>query len=334
VLVQIDLFPNETSRHADVLLPATSWLERFEGGIPMAHLRPVPHLQWVEAVAAAPGACRDDEAILAGLTRAMGRARFGSWLAEWGLRLTGIGSRRIGDWAARLDGLAPANLRAAPRGILGDVPPGGWLRTGGTDLPGGRVRLAIPEFVAALGEPERASDAYKRRATPDVRVRGGDIEVAGVSAGGDRGELEVKPDDVPVAPGACAGPPGAPLRLFLVTSVRPLARMNTWLGAIERPGASLHPDDLARLGLADGDEVRLVADGGAEADGIEVPVTADPGLRPGVVVVPWGVADTPERRQNANHLVPTTRLEPWSGQPISNGLTVLASRPAYRPRTV
>ena len=95
--------------------------------------------------------------------------------------------------------------------------------------------------------------------------------------------------------------------LRLLTSVRPLGTMNHWLGERPAPVARVHPDDHAA-----GPAI-LEGPGGALA----VEVAHDPTLARGTVVLPFG-----DRRCNPNAVVGTDALEPFSGQPVSNGTPV------------
>jgi anaerobic selenocysteine-containing dehydrogenase len=116
--------------------------------------------------------------------------------------------------------------------------------------------------------------------------------------------------------------------LQLVTSVRPVETMNSWLheGARSVPIASMHPDDLAAIGAPS--KVWLQRPDGV---GLTVDVCADSGVRRGVVVLPFGwghlpgAVGAPSPGTNANILVSTATLEPFTGQPISNGLPVVAA---------
>lgn len=99
--------------------------------------------------------------------------------------------------------------------------------------------------------------------------------------------------------------------LRLLTSVRPIGAMNHWLRPDGAPVAYAHPDDVPP------GPVVLEGPGGTLA----VTVEADAGLPRGTVVVPFGDA-----RTNPNHLVGTAALEPFTGQPVSNGTVVRATR--------
>ncbi|MEV5281970.1 molybdopterin oxidoreductase family protein [Streptomyces sp. NPDC051994] len=125
-----------------------------------------------------------------------------------------------------------------------------------------------------------------------------------------------------------------PASLVLVGR-RHLRSNNSWLhnipalnGGSNRCTLQIHPDDAARLGLADGAEVRITSDGGAVA----APVEITDGVRRGVVSLPhgWGhtrpgsrlavAADRPG--VNVNQLLDGSRLDPLSGTSVLNGFPV------------
>src|SRR6185295_15405333 len=91
-------------------------------------------------------------------------------------------------------------------------------------------------------------------------------------------------------------------------------------GAKARNYLFMHPDDIARLGLADGATVRVRSAAGE----IALPLKADADLLPGVVAAThgWGHDQTPGMRcaeerpgVNVNRLLPTG---PGSFDPLSN----------------
>lgn len=99
--------------------------------------------------------------------------------------------------------------------------------------------------------------------------------------------------------------------LQLVTSVRPVGSMNTWIGSRPPGVATIHPADAARLELNAGMRVQVRG----EAT-VELALVVDDRIRQGCVLVPWGVS---EDGVNINDVIGTDRLEPFTGQPISNG---------------
>jgi formate dehydrogenase len=108
--------------------------------------------------------------------------------------------------------------------------------------------------------------------------------------------------------------------LALLTSIRPPTRMNTWLpratpGPVE---ARMHPRSLDEHGLRDGDRAVLRAPS-APARALDVVVLSDSAVAPGVVAVAFG-------QPGVNALIGTDTLEPFTGQPVSNGAGVSITR--------
>ncbi|MFI6684633.1 molybdopterin oxidoreductase family protein [Streptomyces sp. NPDC050485] len=125
-----------------------------------------------------------------------------------------------------------------------------------------------------------------------------------------------------------------PASLVLVGR-RHLRSNNSWLhnipalnGGSNRCTLQIHPEDAARLGLADGAEVRITADGGAVA----APVEITDSVRRGVVSLPhgWGHSRPGSRLAvaagrpgvNVNQLLDGSRLDPLSGTSVLNGFPV------------
>lgn len=108
--------------------------------------------------------------------------------------------------------------------------------------------------------------------------------------------------------------PDPPNGLRLVTSARPIAKMNHWIGESNIGRAAVHPSTAA-AGPA---KLR------GPAGSIDVEVVHNESLKPGVVVLPYGQGPA-----NPNQVVSRRDLEPFSGQPISNG-TIVELHP-HRP---
>jgi anaerobic selenocysteine-containing dehydrogenase len=90
----------------------------------------------------------------------------------------------------------------------------------------------------------------------------------------------------------------------------------------------IHPEDAARLGVADGDDARVSSSVGS----IEVAVELTDAIMPGVVSIPhgWG-HDAPgvrldvARRHagvNSNVLADESQVDPLSGNAVLNGIPV------------
>ncbi|MER6090178.1 molybdopterin oxidoreductase family protein [Streptomyces bluensis] len=116
---------------------------------------------------------------------------------------------------------------------------------------------------------------------------------------------------------------------------RHLRSNNSWMhnvpaltGGTNRCTLHLHPEDAQRLGIADGDAVRIKGAGGE----VTAPAEVTDGIRRGVVSLPhgWG-HDRPGTRMshaaldpgvNVNQLLDGSRLDPLSGNAVLNGVPV------------
>ncbi|WP_030833280.1 molybdopterin oxidoreductase family protein [Streptomyces hygroscopicus] len=125
---------------------------------------------------------------------------------------------------------------------------------------------------------------------------------------------------------------------LLLVGRRHLRSNNSWMhnvpalmGGSNRCTLQVHPEDAARLGLADGGLARVRGDGGE----LEVPVEVTDAVRTGVVSLPhgWG-HDRPGVRLsvagarpgvNVNQLMDGSRLDPLSGTAVLNGHPVHVS---------
>jgi anaerobic selenocysteine-containing dehydrogenase len=150
------------------------------------------------------------------------------------------------------------------------------------------------------------------------------------------GRIELAPDaitgDVPrLAAALDRGRNGG----MVLIGRRQLRSNNSWMHNLEplvkgkdRCTAHVHPDDAARLGLADGERARI----SSRAGEIEVPVEVTDGVMRGVVSVPhgWGhdvdgvrlsVAEA-HPGANSNLLSDETVVDPLSGNAVLNGIPV------------
>jgi anaerobic selenocysteine-containing dehydrogenase len=317
-MVCVDPYLNETTRHADVILPPPRMLQmphydfllltvtvrnyaRFSPQIlPLepGQLSEAEILARLTLIAAGAGADADpatlDEMILSqvlgGAAATPGSPFEGRDVAELRAGLDGdSGPELMLDAMLRLGpyGLSLAALRDNPHGIdLGPLQPrlGELLCT-----PSGRVELAPPPLVADL-------DRLRQR---------------------------------------LAGPaPG-----FVLIGRRQLRSNNSWLhnvpglvGGSNRCTLHVHPDDAARLGL---DGHALVRSAAGE---LVVPVEPTEAIMPGVVSLPhgWGHAGSPQAVAaahagvNANTLTDELVVDVLSGNAVFNGVPVTLA-PAAAP---
>ncbi|GII81717.1 dehydrogenase [Sphaerisporangium rufum] len=309
-MVCVDPYLNETTRHADVILPPPRILQmphydflllsvtvrnytRFSPAIhPLEPGRPSEGeiMAKLTLIASGQGADADpgalDEMILGevirGATQAPGSPLAGRDPEEVRAGLDGdSGAERMLDLFLRLGsyGLSLAELRANPHGIdLGPLTPrlAELLRT-----VSGKVELAPPRLA------EEAGRLRERLA--------------------------------------------APVPEMLLIGRRQLRSLNSWLhnvpglsGGTNRCTLHAHPDDIARLGLGDR---ALVTSAAGE---LEVPVEPNADIMPGVVSLPhgWGHAGTRQSVAagqpgvNANVLTDAAVVDVPSGNAVFNGVPV------------
>lgn len=314
-MVSLDIYLNETSRHADVILPGLSPLEEAHYDVSFTqfshrnHARYSPPVlarpagvpeEWesmlrIAAIAKGLGAkadigALDDQALEEDLTKAVGPAAPQVMAALSGLngaeRMLELGLRTgpYGDQFGRKpEGLNLAKIKAAPSGI---------------DL--GAMGQRIPEAL---------------------RTASGKIELA----------PQMLLDDL----ARVAADLAAPAPDLVIIGRRQLRSNNSWMhnlpvlakGAF-RCTALVHPQDAARLGLADGGAAR-VSNG---ARHIEVQVEISEEMMPGVVSLPhgWGhnlpgtqlgvAAERPG--VNLNALLDENLRDPLSGNAVLSGIAV------------
>ena len=297
LFVSLDFYVNETNRHADYVLPATTWLEREDLPIAFFGFYTTPFAEFTEAVVAPRGEARQEWQIIDAIAREIGiqpypaaplraLSRLG-WrmrpetLADILLR-TGAHGDRFG---LRRGGLNLAKLRRAPHGVvLGEHIPTGVL-------------------------PDRLHHRSRRVQLGDASLQ---AELARLQT--------VNGDD-----------PGFPMRLI---GLRELRSHNSWMhnspllmrGGREQP-ARVHPADAERHGLEDGGIVRISSKSGA----VEVPVRITDEVREGVVALPHGWGHRGGWRLandaggvNVNQLMSAAPedLEPLAGMAFLNGVPV------------
>ena len=306
--VAIDFYVNETTRHADLILPPTWSLEHdnyevlFHGFAVRNTARFSPTVIEPE-----PGTKHDWEILLDLAWRIATRKASGprrAWTALLGKLRHVPTPRRVLDWALWLgphgrgmlpwqkEGLCLQDLEHAPHGRdLGPLMPRGRdvLDTGDQ-----RIDLAHPVMIDALARladtpaPERPEDALWLIGRRDVRTNNSWLHNTRMSAKG-------------------------------------RDRCTVWM----------HPDDAAKRGLETGTRVRVASRVGA----VEAALELRDDLMPGVVSVPhgWGhdrpgmqLSVASERPGvNCNLLTDDAELEPIVGNAVFNGVPVRVTAAAH-----
>ncbi|MFK0249444.1 molybdopterin-dependent oxidoreductase [Amycolatopsis azurea] len=299
-MVSLDVYLNETTRHADVVLPGPSPLERPHYDVALYGLAVRNVANWTPPTL---GTDLPQEWVtllrLAGIAAGQGPdvdvAAFDTMVAGETARRTGVdlslaegrtGPARMIDLMLRGGpyGLSLADLEAAPHGI---------------DL--GALKPRLPDVLTtASGKVELAPSAI----TEDVpRLR---AELDKASEGG-----------------------------LLLIGRRHLSSNNSWMHNLtplvrggNRCTVQVHPDDASRLGLTDGGLAAVTSRAGK----LEAPVEVTADVRPGVVSMPhgWGHDLDGTRAKvaaahagvNSNLVADETLLDVPSGNAVLNGIPV------------
>ena len=322
-MVSVDLYVNETSRHADVILPPPPQLATGHYDLalyslairnvanyspPVVALGPDERDEWETvlrlanvAAGAGPGADPDalDDAIVAGLVeKAVQRPNSNVAGREPAELLEALTARRgperildlmlrtgpYGDgFGADPDGLTLARLEAEPHGV---------------DL--GPLTPRVPEVL---------------------RTPSGTIELAPAPLVADVDRLR-------------AGL-ARPANGIVLIGRRDLRSNNSWMHNVEvlvkgrdRCTLLVHPDDASRLGLRHGGRAKVAGPGGS----VVAPVEVTEAMMPGVVSLPhgWGhdrqgvLLGVASGRPgvNSNIVADTERWDPLSGTAVLNGIPV------------
>jgi formate dehydrogenase len=130
LMVSLDFYVNETNRHADYVLPTTTFLERDDTPVAFLGFYTKPFVQHSDPVVPPAGESREEWAIVEDLSRRIGVTPISTpalrVLGRLGLRLTPqrlldllLRTGGEGDWfGLRRGGLSLAKLRRHPHGIV------------------------------------------------------------------------------------------------------------------------------------------------------------------------------------------------------------------------
>jgi formate dehydrogenase len=306
LMVSLDFYVNETNRHADYVLPATTFLEREDVPVAFLGLFSTPFIQVTKRVLPPAGEARQEWQVIEDLSRRIGVAPYSAsglrMLAKLGLRLSPwqvidivLRTGPAGDlFGLRRRGLSLRKVARHPHGLVLDD----QLATGVLERKvrhdDGRVRLDDPD---AVGEIRRLA-----------------------SSNGAAAEF--------------------PLRLI---GMRELRSHNSWMHnapLLMRGGRThalrMNPDDAREAGIADGEVGRISSEAGA----VEAPVKVTDEMMRGTVALPhgwghkggWKLANK-AGGVNVNLLAPSgaDTLERLAGMAHLNGIPVRVEAVAPQP---
>jgi anaerobic selenocysteine-containing dehydrogenase len=253
--VAIDIYMSDTARHADYVLPATTFLEREDYPLPFLGLFTKPYINMTEAVVEPSGEARQEWEIVEDIAGRVGVVP-SSVLA---LRLLGRAGIKLSPRR-----LVETLLRLGPRGDRFGLSRGGLNPKRLRDEPHGIV-LAEHLEPGVLERKIRRGDRRVRLCPPEIEA-----EVASMAAAAGDGAGEF------------------PLRLI---GLRELRSHNSWMhnspklmagDRVHR--ARIHPGDAESAGVADGERV-LIASAHGE---IETVALVSDEVMAGTVAVPHG----------------------------------------------
>jgi anaerobic selenocysteine-containing dehydrogenase len=306
--VAIDLYVTDTSRHADYILPATTFLEREDFPSAFLTFHTTPFVQWTDAVLPPRGEARQEWQIIEDIGRRIGTVPASAWplraLGRLGLR---ISPPRLID----------LGLRLGPRGDLFGLRRGGLSIAKLRRHPHG-IRLADRHPVGVLAKKVFHGDRRVHLAAPEI--------IAEVSA------LE----------GENGHDPAFPMRLI---GLRELRSHNSWMHNVPKlmqggrvHAARVHPEDAAASGIEDGALCRVLSPSGS----IELAAKVTDEVMVGTVAVPHGWGHRGGWRQataaggaNVNLLASSdpAHLERLAGMALLNGIPVRLEAVAPRAET-
>jgi anaerobic selenocysteine-containing dehydrogenase len=327
-MVSVDIYKNETTRHANVILPP-------EGVLARAHYDLVFYQLSIRNVAnysppvvdLEPGEMAEAEILLRLANVVAGQGAAADPAALDDLVVTGLVQKAVQRPGSNVEGRDPAELLAAlasrtgPERVL-DL----MLRTGpyGDGFGADRSGLSLAVLEAA---PHGVDLGPLQPRVPDVlRTPSGKIELA----------PELIVEDVARLRGSLARGRNGDM---VLVGRRDLRSNNSWMHNLdilvkgkERCTLHVHPEDAGRLGISDGGTACVRSRRGELAVTVEV----TDAIMPGVVSIPhgWGhgadgadlsIAAT-RPGVNSNVLADGDLFDPLSGNAVLNGIPVRVER--------
>ena len=298
LMVGLDFYMNETNKHADFILPATTFLERDDFPIAFLGFHTTPFVNYTEKVVEPAGEAREEWQVIEEFAAALGVTPSSvppiRWLGKVGIKFS---PKRIVDLL----------IRVGPAGDFFGLKPKGLSLKKIAAKPHG---IVLAEYVATgeLKTKVRHSDSKVRLDPPEIAGELRRIKGAVVETSSER-----------------------PLQLI---GLRELRSHNSWMHNSElltRGGRSqplhMNPKDAEGHGVTEGAMVRLSSKDGS----VEVPVTLTEDMSPGTVALAhgWGHSGGWKTANglggvNVNLLAPSGAedLEPLAGMAFLNGIAV------------
>ncbi len=323
-MVSVDIYVNETTRHADVILPSPSALQKGHYDIALLQLALRDTANYSEPVLPLEDGELSEWEVLARLALVLqGAGPEADPAIVDDLMIGSMVQGSVADETSAIFGREPEEIleelapRSGPERIVDFL-----LRTG----PYGEGFGADPDGVSLdvlLAHPHGIDYGALKARLPDVlRTPDGMIALAPAMLAADVARLQ-------------EGLTRRRDHRFVLVGRRNLRSNNSWMHNVKVlvKGKSqctmhLHPDDAVTLGLADGEWARVRSRVGE----VTVVVEVTDAIRPGVVSIPHGWGHDMEGVQlgvarehsgvNSNLLSDETLFDPISGNAVLNGIPV------------
>jgi anaerobic selenocysteine-containing dehydrogenase len=315
-MVSVDIYLNETTRHADVILPGLSPLEEPHHDVAFAQLSWRNQARLSPAVFAPPPGSMPEWQILLRLAAILkGQGAQADAVAIDDALLTADVQRQFGSRADQV--LTALAGKTGPERLVDlALRIGPWGDDFG-DRPGGLNLAALQDLAEGLD-----LGPLQPRIPEILRTPSGRIELAPPMLVADLERLWADLD--------------TPQPEMVIIGRRDVRSNNSWMHNLptlakgpERCTLQVHPDDAARLGLRDGGSARIT---GATGAAITAPVDITDRVSPGVVSLPhgWG-HDLPGSQlrvagqrpgANLNALFDPSARDPLSGNAVLSGVAV------------
>ena len=335
LLVHIELFMNETSAYADYVLPAASGIEKGEIGRANDDRRIV----WIDKMIDPPGEAKSDNWIWIELAKRLG---FGDVLKEE-YKDPAVFWDEVCIDTPSLRGCTQKRLHSVPHRWVRipvateDAPEIETLYLEGTTVIGGAPNRRFPTKSGKLEfwteELEGKFNTLDMSALPEFyseREQLVDLPyIESIESDAEEGVISPFCSPATGAPRArivAPGPdhPGAKLRALgfdteLVTGRPSAAHFHSWTHYFWQSQemwpdlfCQIHPDKAKKLGIADGDRVKVESAHGS----IEAMAWVHAGIRPSAVFIPigWGERQPYNPWRSVNFLTDKTQRDPVSDQ--------------------